>query len=157
MFELHSPTLEEHGLKAALETLVDRAFEGEDVAASVTSALSRGATAARRARRPTASRRRRSATPASTRIARVVSVAVGRDGDELVMRIVDDGVGFDPDSIGERPGHLGLRGMRERAAAVGGTIVDRVGTGPGHDARVPAAVAGRRPRRGGYAEMPSTS
>ena len=62
-----------------------------------------------------------------------MSVEVGRDGDELVMRIVDDGGGFDPDAIGERPGHLGLRGMRERAAAVGGTIVIESAAGPGHD------------------------
>ena len=122
VFELHSPTLEEHGLTAALETLVERAFEGVDVAASVTSALSEepplatSATAYRVAQEAIRNARQH-AHP------RVVSVAVGRDGDELVMRIVDDGVGFDPDSIAERPGHLGLRGMRERAAAVRGTIV----------------------------------
>ena len=39
VFELHSPTLEEHGLHAALETLLDRAFEGDGVTHSVSSSL----------------------------------------------------------------------------------------------------------------------
>jgi NarL family two-component system sensor histidine kinase YdfH len=47
------------------------------------------------------------------------------------MRIVveDDGVGFDPAAI--ETGHLGLRGMTERAQLVGGTlmIVSAVGDG----------------------------
>jgi MEDS: MEthanogen/methylotroph, DcmR Sensory domain/Histidine kinase len=39
---------------------------------------------------------------------------------ELVLRVVDDGQGFDPS--GEFPGHLGLRSMQERAAAAGGVL-----------------------------------
>jgi len=84
--------------------------------------------------------------------ARVVSVAVGREDGELVMRIVDDGVGFDPGSVADRPGHLGLRGMRERTAAVGGTIVMESERGRG------TTLVCRLPwLTDGYAEMPSTS
>ena len=121
VFELHSPTLEEHGLKAALETLLDRAFEGEDVVCTVTSTLTveppmpTAATAYRIAQE--AIRNARQHAQAHT-----VAVEVGRDGPELVMRVIDDGRGFDPDAIGDRPGHLGLRGMHERAAAVSGTV-----------------------------------
>jgi PAS domain S-box-containing protein len=39
---------------------------------------------------------------------------------ELVLRISDDGKGFDP--TGSFPGHLGLHSMRERIIAVGGTL-----------------------------------
>ncbi len=37
-----------------------------------------------------------------------------------LVRIVDDGVGYSPADIEERPGHLGLLLMRERARAAGG-------------------------------------
>jgi len=55
---------------------------------------------------------------------------------ELVLRVSDDGRGFDPD--GEFPGHLGLRSMRERAAAVGGAL--HVDSAPGRGTRLRAHV-----------------
>jgi signal transduction histidine kinase len=39
-------------------------------------------------------------------------------GDELVVRVVDDGIGLDPAA----PAGVGLRSMRERAEGVGGTL-----------------------------------
>jgi signal transduction histidine kinase len=49
---------------------------------------------------------------------------------ETVLMITDDGRGFDP--AVSRPGHFGLQSMRERAAALGGTLelssADGVGT-----------------------------
>ena len=74
--------------------------------------------------------------------AHTVAVEVGRDGPELVMRVIDDGRGFDPDAIGDRPGHLGLRGMHERAAAVSGTvtIVATPGSGTTIECRLPWLV-----------------
>ena len=39
---------------------------------------------------------------------------------ETVLLITDDGHGFDP--AASRPGHFGLQSMRERAAALGGTL-----------------------------------
>ena len=38
----------------------------------------------------------------------------------LILKVSDDGVGFDP--RGDFPGHLGLRSMRERAQRLGGTL-----------------------------------
>lgn len=47
-----------------------------------------------------------------------VSVVARADGHRLEMLIRDDGVGFDHF---DRPGHLGIQSMRERASSVGGS------------------------------------
>jgi signal transduction histidine kinase len=49
-----------------------------------------------------------------------VTVRLAAEADRVCLEISDDGVGFDPH--GEYPGHLGLRSMRERAAALGGVL-----------------------------------
>lgn len=57
--------------------------------------------------------------------ARNVSVLIEQRGDELVAVVEDDGVGFDISKIEMSDAvqaHLGLAGMRERAALLGGTI-----------------------------------
>jgi signal transduction histidine kinase len=71
-----------------------------------------------------------------------VSLAIALEREELVLRILDDGVGFDADvlTIGpERWPHFGLAGMRERAESVGGSIVwrSRAGSGVEVELRVP--------------------
>lgn len=60
-------------------------------------------------------------------------VQLERCGDRIRLRVTDDGVGFSLEDEGSahetnEAGGLGLRSMRERAAAVGGTV--RVGRGP---------------------------
>lgn len=54
-----------------------------------------------------------------------VSISVtrhrGHRGNDVVLRVNDDGMGFDP-SMNPRLGHLGLLTMRERAEAVGGHL-----------------------------------
>jgi signal transduction histidine kinase len=54
--------------------------------------------------------------------ARTVHVEVARQTGEIVLRVVDDGVGFSPDAARERTrdGHFGLIGMRERIELAGG-------------------------------------
>jgi signal transduction histidine kinase len=52
--------------------------------------------------------------------AQTVNVALELSPAELVLRIGDDGKGFDPD--GHYAGHLGLHSMQERAAAAGGRL-----------------------------------
>ncbi|HEX3100910.1 MAG TPA: PAS domain S-box protein, partial [Pyrinomonadaceae bacterium] len=57
--------------------------------------------------------------------ARQINVLLEKRGDELILIIEDDGVGFDPSIMKkERPGEkgFGLFGMRERAALVFGTL-----------------------------------
>jgi signal transduction histidine kinase len=59
------------------------------------------------------------------------------------VRIVDDGVGFEPASVSDRvssAGGLGLKQMRERVAARGGTLV--IDTAGGVGTTLFAAVPG---------------
>jgi len=77
-------------------------------------------------------------------VAHRVDVHLGFDDVQLILEVVDDGTGFDPDAA--FPGHLGLQSMRERAAAVGGTL--QVCSRPGSGTRVRATVP-RFPDRDG--------
>ena len=74
-----------------------------------------------------------------------VEVRYARD---LVVRVADNGVGFDP-AIADRgrEGHFGLQGMRERAARVGAafTVVTSPNTGTEIVLAVPGRVIFRRP------------
>jgi PAS domain S-box-containing protein len=58
-----------------------------------------------------------------------VTLTIDRVRTGIRLRIVDDGKGFDADSVPE--GHLGLAGMRARADKIGATleVVSRPGTG----------------------------
>ena len=51
-----------------------------------------------------------------------VAVHLRCDDDELELTVTDDGRGLDPTAVEERPGHLGLPGMRDRATVAGGTL-----------------------------------
>jgi PAS domain S-box-containing protein len=51
-----------------------------------------------------------------------VEVHVSRDRDEVVVTVRDDGRGISPDDDRERPGHLGLSKMRDRAEVAGGRL-----------------------------------
>jgi signal transduction histidine kinase len=72
----------------------------------------------------------------ATRHAEASQVTVRLAGDErqVVLEVVDDGVGFSPDR--PFPGRLGLRSMRERAALLGGTLDIRSSPGAGTVVRV---------------------
>ncbi len=49
-----------------------------------------------------------------------IAVSVTIESDELAVRVDDNGVGLSPGW--EQPGHYGVRGMRERAAVLGGAF-----------------------------------
>jgi two-component system, NarL family, sensor kinase len=75
--------------------------------------------------------------------ARHAEVAIECCGDDVVLRVVDDGSGFDQDHVrvlGD-VSHFGLIAMRERVEALGGRF--RIRTAPGRgtvvEARVPLA------------------
>lgn len=57
----------------------------------------------------------------------------------LRLCVRDDGIGFDPAARHHRPGHHGITGMRERAAAVGGALEIR--SGDGHGTQVVVVLA----------------
>jgi signal transduction histidine kinase len=64
------------------------------------------------------------------------SIVAGRNQHRLRIVVEDDGRGFDRSAVGTR---LGLRGMRERAELVGGTL--RVDSEPGRGTSVVFEVA----------------
>jgi signal transduction histidine kinase len=53
----------------------------------------------------------------------LVSVALVRQDQRVALEIQDDGIGFDTAAVREQGGGLGLRGMQERVARLGGTLV----------------------------------
>lgn len=60
-----------------------------------------------------------------------VTVSAGRVDGGVVLCVGDDGHGFDPTAVETRGRHLGLASMRDRAAAVGGTLTLDTGSGRG--------------------------
>ncbi len=74
--------------------------------------------------------------------ARRVEVTLDAEPGGLVLRVVDDGRGFDAERRG--PDALGLLGMTERASLLGGEVVfsRRPGGGTAVTARVPLAADG---------------
>jgi len=73
-----------------------------------------------------------------------VSIVLEKKSDGLALVLEDNGVGFDPDSIGAATsgssrGGLGLSGMKERVALLGGTIAIESTSGKGSTifARIP--------------------
>lgn len=81
--------------------------------------------------------------------ARHVWVELRREGPELSMVVRDDGVGFDTSLVRERAARgtgLGLLGMRERAALLGGRI--DIASAPGEGTRVHVTIPLSPPDRG---------
>ena len=80
--------------------------------------------------------------------AKTVRLQIQRDGDFVVLKIKDDGHGFDAKTVqaAKKMRHgLGLTNMRERALSLGGTceIKSKPGQGTTISVRVPAAVAAK--------------
>jgi signal transduction histidine kinase len=55
-------------------------------------------------------------------LARTAVVALELEPQLARMRVTDDGAGLPPDAE-HRPGHFGLRGLRERVEGLGGTLM----------------------------------
>jgi signal transduction histidine kinase len=78
-----------------------------------------------------------------------LSISLQNDDGEVIMRVVDDGEGFQGVApLGAREvGHIGLASMRERAELIGGEL-DIESSDDGTEVRVTIPVAGDgRPRR----------
>lgn len=65
--------------------------------------------------------------------ARTAALSLIVEDDEAILRVEDDGVGFDPDQH-RGSGHFGLANLRDRAAGVGGTL--SIGSEPGMGTRI---------------------
>jgi signal transduction histidine kinase len=72
--------------------------------------------------------------------ARQVVVRLDHAGSRMVVEVIDDGVGFDPDRIEMRSRHLGLTSMEERARELGGRVEIRSSPGAGTTVRLELAV-----------------
>jgi signal transduction histidine kinase len=77
-----------------------------------------------------------------------VLVRLDRHGDEAVLDVTDDGVGFEPTTVlsGPQTGHLGLRVLADLARDAGATLAVRSAIGSGTHWRltVPVAPAARQ-------------
>lgn len=71
--------------------------------------------------------------------ARRIDVVLTVDGAHVTIRVRDDGLGFDPGQA-QAPGHLGLTGMRERAALAGARLQIDSQVGAGTTVTVVGAV-----------------
>jgi len=91
--------------------------------------------------------------------AKRIEVEIRYDERQLRVRVRDDGKGIDPKDLNEegRPGHYGLRGMRERAKLMGGKLAvwSELDSGTEVELRIPASRAyetSRTQRRSRLAE-----
>ncbi|MFJ5551577.1 GAF domain-containing sensor histidine kinase [Streptomyces sp. NPDC093225] len=69
-----------------------------------------------------------------------VEVTLARRGQGALLRVTDDGRGFDPTAVRGAGRHLGLVSMRDRAAGVGGTLT--VHSAPGTGTTIEMEVPG---------------
>ncbi|MEI7772654.1 MAG: ATP-binding protein, partial [Chloroflexales bacterium] len=76
--------------------------------------------------------------------ARNVTVSLEFGAERVLLKVADDGHGFDPEATPSGQGrHLGMISMRERAAEIGGTMElrSRIGGGTEVTVAVPRAAA----------------
>jgi len=77
--------------------------------------------------------------------ARRIEVEIRYDTRQLRFRVRDDGIGIDARVLSQegRPGHFGLKGMRERAKGIGGQLEvwSEHGAGTEVELTIPASVA----------------
>lgn len=80
--------------------------------------------------------------------ARRLRIEIDSAAGDATLRVIDDGVGLPADAPPTRPGHFGLPGMRERAAAAGGSCRIEPGAEGGTvvAARLPIPRVGRADR-----------
>lgn len=60
-----------------------------------------------------------------------VEVTLARHGQGALLRVTDDGAGFDPSAVRQAGRHLGLVSMRDRAGGVGGRLTVESAPGKG--------------------------
>ena len=77
-----------------------------------------------------------------------VDVLAERRGDRVMVMVEDDGVGFEPETVGRRGVDcLGLLGLEERADALGGTLTVESAPGAGTTIVVEVPIADSNPDR----------
>jgi PAS domain S-box-containing protein len=140
LFELRPPALDAHGLGAALETYLSHTLEPEGLEYTLRDELSE---------EPPSDARTVLYRVAQEALANVrkharashVDVVIENNTGGWRVRVEDDGIGFEVEEEPvERPGHLGLIGMRERLETSGGrmSLVSSPGAGTTVELWLPA-------------------
>ena len=144
IFELRPESLEREGLVSALHKQADAVQARHGIAVRVSVAEEPEISLAAK---EALYRIAQEALQNVTKHARAQSAELALDqiGSEVILRIKDDGRGFDADR--SYPGHLGLHSMRERTAAVGGAlhIQSSPGQGTSIEARLPVPAVVEHP------------
>ena len=138
MAELRPPLLDEYGLGAALGWYAEEFSHRTGIAV----VLRDGKDAAAGLRPEAAVALFRIAQEALNNVAkhagaRQVRIEIACEAEEIVIRVADDGAGFDP-AAAARGKRWGMKTMRERAEAAGGRL--EVASAPGEGATVRASV-----------------
>ncbi|HSC01917.1 MAG TPA: PAS domain-containing protein [Solirubrobacteraceae bacterium] len=136
MFELWPPSLERSGLQLTIDELLTRLQE--DVGVRTELEFNLGAEPSPELR-GTLFRVIAEALANVRHHARAgsVKVTLTQQDSQLTLRVIDDGVGFDPAST-PNLGHVGLLEMRERIRAVGGEL--RINSAPGEGTVIEGAI-----------------
>ena len=132
IFELHPPELDRDGLAAALRSALEQLKSAFGIDFSLDSHLEAKlepncrAIAYRIAQEAIANVRKHACGSR-------VDVVLQQKGEGVLVRITDDGVGFDVNAVAQQqvPGHLGLIAMKERAEVAGGWLqaTSKIGIG----------------------------
>ena len=139
VFELHPLVLEQAGLDTALRAVTQRAARQGGFQVRLDLSL--------KGRHPhdgllLSAARELLANVVAHASARIVRIRLADHAGEVVLRVHDDGAGFDPRILPQRlaEGHIGLRSQRERIEAIGGRVEIR--SAPGRGAEITIHVPG---------------
>lgn len=148
ILQLRPVSLEEQGLGAALQEYVASAAarEGWEIVPEIDTAIRLGQSAGENFFRIAQEALHNTAKHAA---ASRVRVQLARVAEGILLSISDDGAGFDP-KAGPRPTAVGLAGIRERAAALGGRC--RISSAPGRGTEI--TVVAPAEAEGGEARDP---
>ncbi|MCN9244598.1 GAF domain-containing sensor histidine kinase [Streptomyces sp. RY43-2] len=137
--ELRPTALDEDGLVATLRTQVKVLDRAHSAAVTFTS---QGVRALPAAQEEALLRVAQEALHNALRHsgARRVDVTLAKRGPGAVLRVTDDGSGFEPTAVRRAGRHLGLVSMHDRASGVGGTLA--VISAPGKGATIEMEVPG---------------
>jgi signal transduction histidine kinase len=137
--ELRPAALDEDGLVATLRTQIQVLDRAHSARVTFTA---RGPRALPAAQEEAMLRVAQEALHNALRHARAehVDVTLDRHGRGAVLRITDDGTGFDPMAVRRAGRHLGLVSMRDRASGVGGRLT--VESAPGKGTAIEMEVPG---------------
>ncbi len=138
LFGLRPPGLDREGLAAALRPLLERLSRESDVRFDLEDQMLREPPLEARTVLYRIGQEALANVRRHSQAGRVhVTLADRQEG--ALLRVRDDGIGFDPGTVDEeRPGHLGLVSMRERAETAGGRF--RVASADGRGTLVEAWV-----------------